>query len=124
MRKTLLLFLSVLMASVISSCSVLLAMHGHEEDISFVQPGVYRYEVDQRLGSPTYAYAEGGTFKCTYKYVATEPSADRAVIHGALDFFTGFGWEIVGTPMELYLQNHKDRTITIVYRNGQAIAIY
>jgi hypothetical protein len=124
MRNILLLFLSALMACAISSCSVLLAMHGHEEDISYVQPGAYRYEIDQRLGAPTYIYSEDGTFKCTYRYVATEPSADRAIMHGALDFFTGFSWEIIGTPIELYLQNHKDRTITIVYRNGQAIAIY
>lgn len=87
-----------------SGCSVYLAMQGKEEpDISRVEVGSTRGQIEIELGDPVESKPnlEGG-LSDTYVYVTgDEKSAMRALLHGAMDVLTLCIWELIGTPIEL-----------------------
>jgi len=59
-------------------------------------------DIEAQLGPPVSVRSlpEGGQ-SCTYDYeIGNEPSAGRAVAHGAMDFLTLGIRELVGTPVE------------------------
>ena len=87
----------------LQGCSVGMALSGSENpDLGAVRVGATRGAVELQLGSPIKTTtAEGGRRVDVYAYeIGNEPSAGRAVAHGAMDVVTfGLG-EVVGTPIE------------------------
>ena len=94
---------ALLVAGVLSGCSVGMALSGEENpDLSVVKLGASRGEVELQLGSPisTESAADGHRID-TYEYeIGNEPSPGRAVAHGVADVLTLGLWEIIGTPIE------------------------
>lgn len=101
MLKTLSLLILLLS---FSACSVVLALQGKDEpDISVLEIGATRQQIELQLGSPVSSQKNeyGGTTD-TYEYVmGDEPSPGRALAHGAMDVLTLAIWEVIGTPIEL-----------------------
>jgi hypothetical protein len=112
----------LVMIVLLAGCSVFMAASGKEEpNLVMMRSGTPRYVVESQLGPPTSeSREENGDCRCTYVYeVGNEPSAGRAVLHGALDVLSLGIWEIVGTPMEL-VQGEK-QTATVVYGADQNV---
>jgi len=119
MKKLVLLMLYFLF---FSACSVGMAMSGKQEpNLGIVKIGVTRGEVEIQLGPPiTSNTLEDGTRVDIYEYeVGNEPSAGRAIAHGAMDVLTLGLWEIIGTPIER-LQGEK-KEITITYDSNDKV---
>ena len=112
----------LLLAVCLTGCSVGMAMSGSEApDLSVVQPGADRGTVELQLGSPVDVVTndEGGSV-CKYEFeTGNEPSAGRAVFHGAMDVLTLGVWEIIGTPVEGF-QGEK-RQVMITYDQDNKI---
>ena len=87
----------------VSGCSVGMALSGEENpDLAVCRVGAEKSDIEAQLGPPTTVRSlpDGGQ-SCTYDYeIGNEPSAGRAVAHGAMDFLTLGIWEVVGTPVE------------------------
>lgn len=100
----------------ITACSVGMALSGDENpDLMVCRVGAERSDIEAELGPPTSVQSlpDGGQ-SCTYDYeIGDEPSAGRAVAHGAMDFLTLGIWEVVGTPVEA-MQGRKYR-MTVTY---------
>jgi hypothetical protein len=87
----------------LTACSVGMALSGDRNpDIGAVRVGSTRGEAEMHLGSPVRSRAGGdGTRIDLYEYeIGNEPSAGRAVAHGAMDVLTFGLWEVAGTPIE------------------------
>lgn len=100
----------------LSACSVGMAMSGQENpDVSVLRVGSTRLDVERELGAPQNSRVlDDGGVEATYQYeLGNEPSAGRAVAHGALDVLTLGLWEVVGTPIEASQGNNYE--VTIVY---------
>ena len=97
----------------LQGCSVGMAVSGSEEpDLSTLRVGATRGEVELHLGTPIMkSTTEDGLSRDVYEYeFGNEPSAWRAVGHGAMDILTIGLWEFVGTPIEA-VQGEKYHTI-------------
>jgi hypothetical protein len=66
------------------------------------------------LGSPKSSITlENGRRADTYEYeIGNEPSAGRAIGHGAMDVLTLGLWEVVGTPIEGVQGERYNATVT------------
>ena len=87
----------------LTGCSVGMALSGDRNpDIGAVQVGSTRGEAEMQLGSPVRTSAsQGGTRIDVYEYqIGNEPSAGRAIAHGAMDVLTFGLWEVAGAPIE------------------------
>jgi hypothetical protein len=99
----------------LSGCSVGMALSGKENpDLGSVKVGAARGEVELHLGPPVRSAAiASGSRTDVYEYeIGNEPSAGRAIGHGALDVLTLGLWEIVGTPIEGFQGEKYEATIT------------
>jgi hypothetical protein len=99
----------------LSGCSVGMALSGKENpDLGAVKVGATRGEVELHLGPPVRSAAvASGSRTDVYEYeIGNEPSAGRAIGHGALDVLTLGLWEIVGTPIEGFQGEKYQATIT------------
>ena len=99
----------------LAGCSVGMALSGKKEpNLGIVKVGCQRGEVEMQLGSPTISTTlEDGCRVDVYDYeIGNEPSAGRAVGHGAMDVLTLGLWEILGTPIEAIQGEKKQVTIT------------
>ena len=98
-----------------SGCSVGMALSGDENpDLTVCRVGSQKSDIDRQLGPPTSVRTlpEGGQ-TCTYEYeIGDEPSAGRAVAHGAMDVLTFGLWEVVGTPVEALQGQKYQMTVT------------
>ncbi len=97
-----------------SGCSVLMAANreSYRGDVGVIQEGVSRTEVIAELGQPdSFFKPETGGFDDRY---VLDPEAHHTwvkvgtvVVHLGADLFTGFLWELVGTPYELAVRDRK-----------------
>ena len=99
-----------------SGCSVGMALSGSPNpDLAVCRVGAVKSDIEMQVGPATSVRSlpEGGEV-CTYEYeIGNEPSAGRAVAHGAMDVLTLGLWELVGTPVEA-MQGQKYR-MTVIY---------
>ena len=112
----------LLLAISLTGCSVGMAMSGSEApDLSVVRSGADRGTVELQLGSPVDVVTnDEGCAVCKYEFeTGNEPSAGRAVFHGAMDVLTLGFWEIVGTPVEGF--QGKKRQVMITYDQNDKI---
>ncbi len=87
----------------VTGCSVGMALSGEENpDLAVCRTDATKSDIEAQLGPPVSVRSlPGGGQSCTYDYeIGNEPSAGRAVAHGAMDFLTLGIWELVGTPVE------------------------
>lgn len=106
----------------LTGCSVLMAMSGEREpDLGSFGIGSHRSEVEMQLGSPLSSVTlENGQRVDVYEYqIGNEPSAGRAIAHGAMDVLTWGVWEIIGTPVEGFIGER--RRIRICYDENNRI---
>jgi hypothetical protein len=99
----------------LAGCSVGMALSGSDNpDLGAIQVGSSRGEVEMHLGSPTDSTTlEDGRRADIYQYeIGNEPSAGRAIGHGAMDVLTLGLWEVVGTPIEGVQGERYHATIT------------
>ncbi len=92
-----------------------MALSGKKDpNLGAIRTGTTRGEVELQLGSPVKSVtAPGGKRIDIYEYeIGNEPSAGRAVGHGALDLLTLGLWEVVGTPIEALQGKKYEMTIT------------
>lgn len=50
-----------------------------------------------------------------YQVSKANGSALRAIMHGLLDISTGFAWELIGTPIEIYLNHNDTYVVRVTY---------
>ncbi len=94
---------ALILAGLLSGCAVGMALSGSEKpDLGAIKVGSARGDVEMHLGNPKSSLAlEQGRHADTYEYeIGNEPSAARAIGHGAMDVLTFGVWEVVGTPIE------------------------
>ncbi len=118
MRKIFLLVVLAYYSSLLTGCSVGMAMSGEEQkDTSILFPGSPRAVVIAKLGPPeTSTKSDDGSYTDSYLIVkGNAPSTGRAVAHGALDVVTLGLWEVVGTPMEMGAGKEDASRIIIYY---------
>ena len=87
----------------LSACSVGMALSGEDNpDLGAVRMGAQRGEVELHLGAPIKTVSlQDGRRADVYEYqIGNEPSAGRAIGHGAMDVLTLGLWEVIGTPIE------------------------
>jgi len=118
--------LSLLLILVIfcSGCSVGMALSGQEQkDTSVFYNGAERSFVHAKVGLPDSAVQDkDGNWIDTYLIVrGNEPSAGRAIGHGALDVLTLGLWEVFGTPIEAAAGSEKHDRFVIYYDLNQKI---
>ncbi len=108
----------------LSACSVGMALSGKKDpNLSVIKKGADRQEIEMQLGTPQQVAIVEDNTVATYEYeIGNEPSAGRAIGHGAMDILTLGLWEIVGTPVEA-VQGDKYK-ITITYdKNDKVISL-
>jgi hypothetical protein len=113
-----------LMSLVGSGCSVGMALSGNEQrDTSIFYNGAERSFVIAKVGLPdTSVQDKDGNWIDTYFIVqGNEPSAGRAVGHGALDVVTLGLWEVFGTPIEAAAGKEQKSRYVIYYDENQKI---
>jgi hypothetical protein len=106
---------ALILVGLLSGCSVGMALSGSEKpDLGAIKVGSSRGEIEMHLGSPTSSLAlEDGWRADIYEYeIGNEPSAGRAIGHGAMDVLTLGLWEVVGTPIEGVQGERYQATIT------------
>ena len=110
-----------LVLMVCNGCSVMMAMHGKEDaNLGVLSIGQDRAIILANLGQPEKTVISGGTTVDVFKLQkGNEPSAGRALGHGALDLLTFGAWEVVGTPVEA--MQGKTYTLTIEYDENQKV---
>jgi len=117
-RKLVYFVVLLLMPFIATGCSVGMAMSGKEtKDTSVLAVGVSRDTVIARLGPPQTTVTDSdGTLVDSWDVVkGNQPSAGRAVFHGAMDVLTIGLWEAVGTPVELVAGQEKHTIYTVRY---------
>ena len=106
---------ALLLVGLLSGCSVGMALSGSENpNLGAIKVGSSRGEVEMHLGSPKSSHTlEDGRRADIYEYeIGNEPSAGRAIGHGAMDVITLGLWEVVGTPIEGVQGERYHATIT------------
>ncbi|MCE5319445.1 MAG: hypothetical protein LLG04_19025 [Parachlamydia sp.] len=56
-----------------------------------------------------------------YQFKKEKGSTSRALMHGVLDALTGCTWELIGTPMELYIDSEEFITIRVTYGQNDTV---
>jgi hypothetical protein len=106
---------TLMLVGLLSGCSVGMALSGSENpNLGAIKVGSSRGEVEMHLGSPKSSLTlEDGGRADIYEYeIGNEPSAGRAIGHGAMDVLTLGLWEVVGTPIEGVQGERYHATIT------------
>lgn len=118
------LFVAALCCTQLTACSVGMALQGQNEpDLKVVKSGATRTDVELQLGAPLKIdQHQDGTCTAVYEYeVGREPSAGRAVAHGAMDVMTLGLWEVIGTPVEV-CKGDKLNLIVTYDQNGRIVS--
>jgi hypothetical protein len=106
---------ALILVGLLSGCSLGMALSGSENpDLGAIKAGSSRGEIEMHLGSPKSSLAlVDGRRTEIYEYeIGNEPSAGRAIGHGAMDVLTFGLWEVVGTPIEGVQGERFQATIT------------
>ena len=124
MRRMGLLRLIIMISFVGSGCSVGMALSGNEQkDTSVFYNGAERSFVHAKVGLPDAAVQDkDSNWIDTYFIVqGNEPSAGRAIGHGAMDVLTLGLWEVFGTPIEAASGKEQKSRYVIYYDENQKI---
>ena len=125
MKSTFLtILILILIPFTIQGCSVGMALSGKEQrDTSTFYKGADRSLVHAKTGAPDSSFQDnGGKWVDTYLIVTgNEPSAGRALGHGAMDVLTLGIWEIVGTPIEAVAGKEDHQSFIIYYDDDNKI---
>ncbi len=124
MKKITLILVLVLLPLLLQSCSVGMALSGNkQQDISTFYVGADRLFVHGRTGFPDSSIQDkDGKWIDTYLIISgDEPSAGRALGHGALDVITLGLWEVIGTPIELAVGSEDHDRFEIFYDENDKI---
>ncbi len=108
-----------------TGCSVGMALSGKKDpDLSVLKVGANRSEVELQLGAPIkVAGGENNSTVAVYEYeIGNQPSAGRAVAHGAMDVLTLGLWEVIGTPVEA--SNGDKFNISITFDKDDKVASF
>jgi hypothetical protein len=98
------------------------ASGSREPDLGAVKLGASRTLVENELGKAktTATLSDGGRID-TYEYtLGNEPSAGRAIGHGAADLLTFGIWEVIGTPIESANQGEVKR-VRVTYGSDDKV---
>src|SRR5574340_237774 len=117
MIKRLLSILALI--SLLSSCSVFLALRDTPYDAYYISPGLSRVSIENKLGNPHALYSMSDKVVAAYTYNIYNPDPMRALMHAGLDLFTGGLWEFVGTPIEIWGTPTKVN-LTVTYKDNIA----
>ncbi len=113
-----------IIALLISSCSVGMALSGHEQkDTSVFYYGAHRSFVHAKTGLPSHTVQDKEE-KWIDTYIVikgNEPSAGRAIGHGIMDVLTLGVWEVIGTPIEAVAGGEEHDRYTIYYDGDDKI---
>jgi len=124
MKKIILILVLVLFPMLLQSCSVGMALSGNKQrDISTFYHGSDRSFVHAKTGLPDSSFQDKeGKWIDTYLIVTgDEPSAGRAIGHGALDVITLGLWEVIGTPIEAVAGSEEYQSFIIHYDKDNKI---
>ena len=125
MKTSLAVLAALVVMCQLCGCSVMMAMSGEQEpDLGAVRVGASRGEVEMQPGKADFTVTtEDGGRLDKYKYqLGNEPSAGRAIGHGAMDVLTLGLWEIIGTPVEGFQGENCE--VTVCYdKNDVVVAI-
>jgi hypothetical protein len=116
----LLLFLAAI--PVISGCSVFMASKSDGADATQICQCTTKKQLIS-LGS-SLIYMEKIDDRHTlevYQVPKNHSSAIRATMHGVLDVCTGLSWELVGTPIELYMGRPEYTIVRITHDNEKNV---
>ena len=106
-----------------SSCSVIMAAKKEGVSINRVQSCCTR---NQLLGCGAVILSstsdEYGQIVEEYRFERERGSAVRAIMHGALDLCTGGLWELVGTPIEVCVDNKEYFVIRVFYHADETVS--
>lgn len=123
MKSTLLIIL-ISFPLLLQGCSVGMALSGKEQkDTSTFYKGADRSLVHAKTGVPDSTFQDNdGQWVDTYIIVTgNEPSAGRALGHGAMDVLTLGIWEVIGTPIEAVAGKEDHQSFIIYYNNKNKI---
>ena len=113
-----------LFALCLQNCSVGMALSGNKQrDISTFHVGADKSFVHAKTGLPDSSFQdEEGRWIDTYLIVSgDEPSAGRAIGHGAMDVLTLGLWEVIGTPIEAVAGSEEYQSFIIHYDKDNKI---
>ena len=116
---------AAMMSVTLNSCSVGMAMSGKKTpELGSFKVGSTRQEVELQLGSPIKSVTlENKKRLDVYEYeVGNDPSVGRAIGHGVLDVLTLGWWELGGTPVEGFIGEKHNLTLTYD-ENDRVVAI-
>lgn len=118
MKKTLLL----LLASLLPSCSVVMASNKSGIEIDMLQSAWSRTQLIAMGAEPMISEKnQEGQLVETYKVQRERGSIARAFMHGTLDLFTLFLWEMAGTPIESSLDEIKYYCVKVTFDENDHI---
>lgn len=112
----------LLFASLLSSCSVMIASNKSGMEIDTLQKVCTREELIALGAEPIFQETnEVGNLVETYHIQKERGSIARAFMHGSLDLFTLFLWEFVGTPVEAKLSEKKFFSVKVTFDQNECV---
>lgn len=110
------------LASLLSSCSVIMASNRGGIDIEAVQSIRNRMQLIALGAEPISSIKNdlGETVE-VFKVMKERGSVARAFMHGLLDLSTAFIWELAGTPIESTLDEKKYFSLKVTFDENEQI---
>ena len=107
---------------ILSSCSVVMAANKEGTNIETVQASRTRGQF-LSCGANVISSERLSTRELVevYQFQKERGSAVRALMHGVLDVGTLGLWEVVGTPLEAYVDEKKYFTIRVFYDENEGV---
>lgn len=102
--------------SLFTSCSVIMAAKKDGVSVNKLQTSRSRGEL--LACSPCIVssdYSSNGQLVEVYQFQRERGSISRAMLHGVLDLSTGGLWEVIGTPMEIAVDQKEYFCIRVYY---------
>ncbi|HSX26002.1 MAG TPA: lipoprotein [Chlamydiales bacterium] len=116
------MFFALGIASLLSSCSVVMASKIEGVDMDTVQSIRSRSQLIAIGAQPVISDRnEEGQLVETYRILEQKGSVARAFMHGLLDISTAFLWEIAGTPIESSLGQSKYFSLKVTFDEEEQI---
>ncbi len=103
-------------ATLLSSCSVVMASNRGGSDVETIQGLHTRTQLIAAGAEPVDAEKQDdGSRIETFTVLKEHGSVARAFMHGLLDLGTGFIWELAGTPIESALNEKKYFSLKVTF---------
>lgn len=113
---------TLILASLLTSCSVVMASNKSGVDIDSIQSAFTRTQLIALGAEPAISEKnEDGHLVETYKIQQERGSVARAFMHGLLDIATGFLWEFAGTPIESSLDQKKYYSVKVTFDENEQV---